>query len=113
MPAWSLESKDAMTADEILTDLRKYDFPHAYHTRLTVFGTPETDEAAVLAATTPAASLGTIDEVLDFLHRIWGLTSTALDRSEHRADHKPALVQLELELANLVTALRGQPVNRS
>jgi hypothetical protein len=111
--AGSLESKNAMTADEILTDLRKYDFPHAYHTRLAVFGTPETDEAAVLAARTPAASLGTAEDVRDFLHRIWGLTSTALDRSEHHAGHKPVLVQLELELANLVTALRDQPVKRS
>lgn len=113
MPAGSLEGKDAMTVDEILNDLRKYDFPRAYHTRLAVFGTPETDEAAVLAATTPAASLVTSDDVLDFLHRIWGLTSTALDRSEHRADHKPALVQLELELSNLVMTLRSQTIKRT
>ena len=113
MPAGSLESKDAMTADEILKDLREYDFPRAFHTRLSVFGTPETDEAAVLAASTPAASLKAVDEVLDFLHRIWSLTSTALDRGERHTDHKPALVQLEIELANLVMTLRGQTINRT
>lgn len=113
MPAWSLESTDAMTADEILNDLRKYDFPRAYHTRLTVFGTPETDEAAVLAASTPVASLETTGKVLDFLHRIWSLTSTALDRNEHHPAHKPALAQLELELADLVMALRGQTIQRT
>jgi hypothetical protein len=102
-----------MTADEILNDLRQYDFPRAYHTRLAVFGTPETDEAAVLAASTPAASLATADDALDFLHRIGSSTSTALDRGEHHADHKPALVQLEIELANLVMTLRGQTINRT
>lgn len=99
-----------MTADEILNNLRQYDFPRAYHTRLTVFGTPETDEAAVLAANTPVDSLRTSDEVLGFLHRIWSLTSTALDRSEHHTNHKPALIQLELELANLVMTMRGQAI---
>ena len=101
-----------MTAGEIINDLREYDFPRAYHTRLTVFGTPETDEA-VLAAGTLVASLKTADNALDFLHRIWSLTSTALDRGEHHADHKPALVQLEIELANLVMTLRGQKINRN
>lgn len=101
---------DRLAPTSLLSDLRKYDFPRAFHTRLSVFGTPETDEAAALAASTPAASLKTVDEVLKFLHRIWGLTSTALDRGEHHKDHKAALVQLEIELANLVMTLRGQPL---
>lgn len=101
-----------MTPEDILHDLRTYDFPRAYHTRLAVFGTSETDQAAVLAASTPASSLVTKDEVQLFLHRLWTMTSTALDHGEHFPDHKPALAQLELELANLVMTLRGQTIKR-
>ena len=97
-----------MTPADVLQNLSKYDFPLAYHTRLVVFGTSETDQAAELAASTPARSLATEDELQKFLHRLWSLVSTALDRGEHHPDHKPALTQLELELANLVMSLRGQ-----
>ncbi|MGZ5198262.1 MAG: hypothetical protein ACXWC4_00695 [Telluria sp.] len=102
-----------MTPEEALHDLKKYNFPRVYHTRLVAFGTPETDEGAVIAVSKPVDSLTTNDELLKFLHRIWGLTSTALDRREHHADHKPALVQLELELPNLVMTLRGQAITRT
>ena len=101
-----------MTPDDILHDLGKYDFPRAYHTRRAAFGTSETDQAAVLAASAPASSHVTKDEVQKFLHRLWSMTSTALDRGEHHPDHKPALAQLELELANLVMTLRCQTIKR-
>lgn len=103
---------NATTAEEVLEELRKYDFPRAYHTRLVVFGTSETDDAAAFAASTPAESLSTKEEVQDFLHILWSCTSTALDHGDLRPEQMPALTQLELELANIVTTLRGQAIKR-
>jgi hypothetical protein len=66
----------------------------------------------MLAARTPADSLESKDHVVEFLRRVWSLTSTAIDHGEHHADHKPALEQLELELANMVLTLRGETIRR-
>lgn len=100
------------TAETILQDLREYDFPRAYHTRFVTFGTQETDEAAAIAASTPVGALVAQDEVQEFLHSLWSLTTSALDHGEHHQDHKPALMQLEQELGHMVMTLRGQAINR-
>lgn len=102
----------AMNAEEILDDLRKYDYPRAYYSRFVMFGTEDTDNAATHAAGVSLADLQSKESVTEFLHTLWGYTSRALDHAGCKPEHNPALKQLEVELCNYVTTLRGQVLPR-
>lgn len=95
-------------ADDILSDLAKFDFPSAYRMRFSAFKTEETEVAVQLAICVTQEDLKSKESITAFLHDLWGHATNALDHGTCAHEQIAALKQLEIELCNMVCALRGQ-----
>lgn len=95
----------------ILANLAMFNFPKAYSARFSVFGSPETDAAAELAICVSVHDLDSDAKILDFLHDLWGYATRALDHGDYKMELESSLQQLEIELAQLVMAMRGPSVH--